>query len=99
MTGARAHAYSRVIRTVDDCGPAKLLAPEQDRIREAADALLFCVDLTADAEARTAVSDVLDLHDHLVGTGRWTPERAYRLANDIWECGPEPDASALPLAA
>jgi hypothetical protein len=96
MTSRRTHAYARVIRTLDDCGRAKLLPAEQERIREAADALLFCVDIVADPEARTAVSDVLDLRDHLVGSGRWTPQRASELADDLWACGPEP---ALQIAA
>jgi hypothetical protein len=95
MTGPRAHAYARVIRRLDDCCPAKLLAAEQTRIRQAADALLFCVDLLADAEATMAVADVLDLYDHLVATGRWTPERADGLASDLWSCGPMPATIGL----
>jgi hypothetical protein len=99
MNGLRAHAYGRVIRTLDDCGSAKLLAPEQERIRKAADALLFSVDVTVDADATLALADVLDLYDHLVGTGRWTPQRADELANDIWACGPMPAMAGLDLAA
>jgi hypothetical protein len=99
MTGPRAHAYTRVIRSLDLCGPAKLLEPEQERIREAADALVFCVDMSRDADATKAVADVLDLYDHLVGTGRWTPQRADELANDIWACGPMPALAGLDLAA
>jgi hypothetical protein len=45
------------------------------------------------------VTDFLDLHDHLVGTGRWTPERAFELAEDIWACGPELETVTLEAAA
>jgi hypothetical protein len=99
MTGPRAHAYARVIQGLDDCAAAKLLRPEQDRIREAADALLFCIDMTTDAEATMAVVDLLDLYDHLVATGRWTPERADALAQDLWACGPVPETAGFELAA
>jgi hypothetical protein len=37
----RAQAYGRVVKTLDDLGPTKLLADEQETIRSAADALLF----------------------------------------------------------
>src|SRR4051812_6210695 len=99
MTGPRAHAYARVISTLDDCGAAKLLGAEQERIREAADALLFCVEMSRDADATMALADMLDLYDHLVGTGRWTAQRADELANDIWACGPMPAVAGLDLAA
>jgi hypothetical protein len=95
----RAHAYARVMRTLEDSGPAKLLAAEQERIRHAADALLFCGDVVRDAEARAAVSDVQALYDHLVGSGRWTPTRAGDLVDAIWECGPGLAPAPLVLAA
>ncbi|MBA2261778.1 MAG: hypothetical protein H0W03_03805, partial [Solirubrobacterales bacterium] len=40
-TSERSQAYGRVMRTLADVGPAKLLADEQDLIRESADELLF----------------------------------------------------------
>jgi hypothetical protein len=42
MTSRRATAYRRVVKTLRDFGAAKLWPAEQARIREAADALLFC---------------------------------------------------------
>jgi hypothetical protein len=37
MTAERARAYGRVMRTLRDLGPPKLLAPEQARIRRMLD--------------------------------------------------------------
>ena len=88
MTGPRARAYGRVIRTMRDLGAAKLLAPEQARIRHAADSLLFCADVFQDSAATAAVSDIQTLSDHLVESGRWTSERAGDLVDDVWACGP-----------
>jgi hypothetical protein len=85
MTSERTQAYGRVMRTLDDVGPTKLHGAEQDRIREAADALIFAATL---GEARAALEDVDALCDHLVATGRWTEERAAELAQDILACGP-----------
>jgi hypothetical protein len=64
-----------------------------ERVRAAADALLFCEDLSA-SDARAALDDVEDLANHLAETGRWTDERARRLADDISGCGPRPLARA-----
>jgi hypothetical protein len=85
MNAERTQAYGRIVKTLDDLGPAKLQAAEQDRIREAADTLLFATDL---AEARPALDDVDALAQHLVATGRWTEERAARLLEDLQACGP-----------
>ena len=41
MTSERTQAYGRVLRTLDDVGATKLHEPEQERIREAADTLIF----------------------------------------------------------
>lgn len=97
MTGPRARAYGRVIRTLSDLGAAKLLASEQARIRHAADALLFCADVVQDSAARAGVSDIQTLRDHLVESGRWTSERAGELADDVWACGP--GLASVPVAA
>ena len=88
MTSTRSAAYRRVVLTVRDLGPAKLSPQEQACIREAADALLFCEDLSWDRAAVDAVADVTVLADHLIASDRWTAERAHRLLDDIWGCGP-----------
>lgn len=97
MTGPRANAYGRVIRTVRDLGAAKLLASEQARIRHVADALLFCADVVQDSAARAAVLDIHMLCDHLVESGRWTSERAGKLTDDVWACGP--GLASVPVTA
>jgi hypothetical protein len=86
MTSERTQSYSRVVRTLDDLGPAKLLADEQQRIRDAADTLVFCAGIE-DAE-RTAIADVEALVGHLAESGRWTAERAAELRDDVLGCGP-----------
>jgi hypothetical protein len=96
MTSQRALAYGRVTRTLRELGPAKLLAGEQARIRETADALLFCSEATADAYGLVAFFDICELGDHLVESGRWRRERVDQLVDDVWSCGPRIGA---PLAA
>ena len=85
MTSERTQAYGRVIRTLDDLGPTKLHESEQERIREAADTLVFAATLE---ESRAALEDTDELCEHLVATGRWTEERAIELAHDLLACGP-----------
>ena len=85
MTSDRTQAYGRVVKTLDDIGPAKLQAAEQDRIREAADTLIFAA---GPDEARAALDDVEMLGAHLVASGRWTSERAQELLDDLIACGP-----------
>jgi polyhydroxyalkanoate synthesis regulator phasin len=85
MTSERTQAYGRVIRTLEDVGATKLHESEQERIRDAADTLIFATTLD---EAREALEDVDALAEHLVATGRWTEERAAELADDILGCGP-----------
>ena len=55
MTPERAHAYQRVMPTLNEMGPSKLLGDERERIREAADDLIFSRDLAQDALARQAM--------------------------------------------
>jgi hypothetical protein len=86
MTSERTQSYSRVVRTLDDLGPTKLLADEQQRIRDAADALIFCAGL--DTDERAAIADVEALVAHLTESGRWTSERASELRDDVLGCGP-----------
>jgi hypothetical protein len=85
MTSERTQAYGRVLRTLEDVGPTKLHESEQERIREAADTLIFAATLE---EARAALEDVDALAEHLVATERWSDERAAELAQDILACGP-----------
>jgi hypothetical protein len=92
MTSERTQAYGRVVKTLEDVGPAKLLADEQERIREAADTLIFAPG--AD-EARAALEDVEALAEHLVGSGRWTAERAQQLLDDLVACGPAPVSASV----
>jgi hypothetical protein len=85
MNTERTHAYGRVIRTIEDLGPTKLQPAEQDRIRDAADTLIFAADLE---EARAALEDVDALAEHLVASDRWSEERAKQLVDDVLACGP-----------
>ena len=85
MNTERTHAYGRVVKTLEDLGPTKLQASEQDRVRDAADTLIFAADLD---EARAALEDVDALAEHLVESDRWSHERARQLVEDILACGP-----------
>ena len=85
MTSERTQAYGRVIRTLEDVGPTKLHESEQERVRNAADTLIFAATLE---EAREVLEDVDALAEHLAATGRWSEERAAELAQDILACGP-----------
>jgi len=85
MTSERTQAYGRVIRTLEDVGPTKLHESEQERVRNAADTLIFAASLD---DAREVLEDVDALAEHLVLTGRWSEERAAELAQDILACGP-----------
>lgn len=88
MTCDRARAYTRVMKTLRELGPAKLRSSEQALTRHAADALLFCADIVDDRSARAAFSAFDEMHERLVASGRWTAERAAQLADDLWACGP-----------
>ena len=55
MNSERTQAYGRVVKTLDELGPAKFLPAEQDRVREAADCLIFAAGLD---EARAALDDI-----------------------------------------
>lgn len=88
MTAERASAYRRVIETLNELGPSKLLGDEQDRIRHAADTLIFSRDLLEDAAAREALENIERLCRALVDSGRWEPSTAMGLADDVSQCGP-----------
>jgi len=89
MSPERTQAYGRVMHTLNELGPSKLLADEQDRIRDAADTLIFAADLIQEPVAVEALGDVETLCDALVESGRWTEITAARLAKDLRECGPD----------
>jgi hypothetical protein len=88
MTSERSQAYGRVMRTLDDVGPAKLHASEREEIRAAADTLFFAEDLGVDADARDAVARITKLARNLVDSGRWLDESARPLLADVLGCGP-----------
>jgi hypothetical protein len=98
MSPARTIAYRRVLDALAALGPSKLHSPEQDRIRYAADSLIFCDDLCADEEAREALVDTLLLLDALVRSGRWERVTADRLVDELRHCGPAGDRVALTAA-
>jgi hypothetical protein len=85
MNSERTQAYGRVVKTLEDLGPAKLQPSEQDRVRDAADTLLFAAGL---GETRASLEDVDALAETLVASGRWSEERAQQLVEDILACGP-----------
>jgi hypothetical protein len=88
MSPERAEAYRRVVKTLDELGPSKLLDAEQIRIRYAADNLIFSSDLIQDVAAREALDDVERLCRALVDSGRWEQVTATRLADNLAQCGP-----------
>ena len=85
MTSERTQAYGRVVRTLDDLGPTKLQPGELERVRDAADTLIFAAH---PEEIHPALDNVQELAEHLVASGRWTEERAEELLRDIEACGP-----------
>jgi hypothetical protein len=85
MTSDRTQAYGRVVKTLEDIGPTKLLPHEQELIREAADTLIFAA---GPDEAGAALADIDALAEHLAGSGRWTAERTQQLVQDLLACGP-----------
>ena len=87
MTSERTQAYGRVVQTLSELGPTKLLPAEQSRIRDAADTLIFAADL---GEARESLLDMSRLAEHLVRSGRWREQRVDQLVADLLACGPEP---------
>ena len=89
MSPERTQAYGRVMHTLNELGPSKLLTEEQDRVREAADSLIFAADLVTDPAALDAIQDAEILCASLVESGRWTEITAARLIKDLRECGPE----------
>lgn len=94
MTSERAYAYRLVVAILGELGPAKLTAAEQQRIRDAADTLIFSDSLVTDEAAQEAVRDIGALGRHLVESDRWSARRAARLLGAVHACGP---VHALPV--
>jgi hypothetical protein len=86
-TSERSEAYGRVMTTLRDLGPSKLLPVEQDLVREAADTLLFCADPATDDSSGDAVATIEAVAANLIESGRWTSERASVLVDDVLACG------------
>ncbi len=99
MTTNRARAYGRVMTLIDELGPAKLHADEQQAIRDAADALLFSIDVASDDEAKAALDRLDEVMDRLVTGERLIPETADALLDAVEACGPQTEPLALPAAA
>ena len=99
MTTNRARAYGRVMTLIDELGPAKLHADEQQAIREAADALLFSMDVAGDAEAKDALDRLDDVVERLIDSERLLPETGESLLMAVEACGPHTEPLALPVAA
>jgi hypothetical protein len=99
MSPERADAYRRVIHTIKELGPSKLVGEEQDRLRLAADSLIFTAEIESDGAARAALEDAESLCDALVESGRWEAVTARRLARDVYECGPGRDLATELKAA
>ena len=85
MNTERTQAYGRVVKTLEDLGPTKLQPAELDRVREAADTLIFASGID---ETRAAMADIDALAEHLVASDRWSDERARQLVDDLLACGP-----------
>jgi hypothetical protein len=85
MNTERTQAYGRVVKTLEDLGPAKLQPAELDRVRNAADTLIFASGID---ETREAMADIDSLVEHLVASDRWSDERAKQLVDDLLACGP-----------
>jgi hypothetical protein len=70
---------------LEDLGPTKLQPAELDRVRDAADTLIFASGID---ETREAMADIDSLAEHLVASDRWSVERAKQLVEDLLACGP-----------
>lgn len=85
MNTERTQAYGRVVKTLEDLGPTKLQPAELERVRDAADTLIFASGID---ETREAMADIDSLTEHLVASDRWSDERAKQLVEDLLACGP-----------
>jgi hypothetical protein len=99
MTPNRARAYGRVLTLIDDLGPAKLHPTEQQAVRDAADAVLFAIDVVTDPDARRTLKQLDRTLDGLVASGRLLRETADTILDAVEGCGPQTEPLALPAAA
>jgi hypothetical protein len=99
MSPERTQAYKRVMRTLTEIGPSKLLAEEQERVRDAADTLIFSSGLSDDQAASDALADADELCRDLVASGRWERVTAAQLSQDLHGCGARAEAEAALRAA
>ena len=88
MNSDRTQAYGRVVKALDDLSESKLHPDEQQIVREAADSLLFCEDISTDAAAELALGELYELTDRLVETDRMSSEATLKLTADVEACGP-----------
>jgi hypothetical protein len=84
----RTQAYGRVVKALDDLSESKLHPDEQQIVREAADSLLFCEDISTDAATELALGELYELTDRLVETDRMSSEATLKLTADVEACGP-----------
>jgi hypothetical protein len=88
VNSERTQAYGRVMKILADLSESKLHADEQDIVREAADAMLFCEDLRADHAAEESLSQLYALTDRMVENDRMAPEKTMELTAEVEACGP-----------
>jgi hypothetical protein len=88
VTSRRAEAYGRIVRVLNGPDGQELRPEELERIRSAADSLLFCEDVELDSDARDAADEIADLAVELVESGRWDEDTAEALVSDVLACGP-----------
>jgi hypothetical protein len=88
VTSRRAEAYGRVVRILEGPDGKELRSDELERIREAADSLVFCEDVDLDPDARDAADVIADLAVEQVESGRWDEDTAESLVSDVLACGP-----------
>jgi hypothetical protein len=88
MTSMRVLAYRRVMKTLQGIGARALWAAEHERVREAADSLLFRRELD-EPDVRHALAAAAVLTDDLIDAEGCTPRRAQQLLDDMLACGPD----------
>lgn len=88
MTAQRARAYTRVMRALRDERSRPLEPAQRERVRAAADSLLFCRDLHSDEAARAALVDIEALARELSSNRAWPEHQAGALVWSVIDCGP-----------
>lgn len=76
------------MKTLEDLSGSKLHPGEQEVVREAADALLFCEDLESDHATHAALAELFALLERLMDSERLIPETAGSLTAAVEACGP-----------